>query len=113
MAGQKKVGNTLLDGILMPTVATNKLAFRNLCLEQQVVQILQSLLISLQLLSCRSLLRKLGKAELLAKTKPLSAKLLNNIGAEQLCWIFRPTRKHSDITPLTGAYHGVLVLEKS
>lgn len=89
MAGQKKVGDALLNSILMPAVATNKLAFRNLCLEQQVVQILQSLLISLQLLGGRSLLGKFGEAKLLAKKQSVS-ELHDNIEVVQFCCMFRP-----------------------
>lgn len=61
---QQKVGNTLLDSILMPTVLTNQLPLRDLRLKQQMMQILQHLLIRLQFLRRRRLLRQLRKAQL-------------------------------------------------
>lgn len=64
MTGQEKVGNALLDGVLVPAVAANELALCDLRLEQQVVQVLEHDLVGLQLLQRGRLLGEPGEAQL-------------------------------------------------
>lgn len=77
-----------------------------------MVQILQSLLVSLQLLGGRSLLGKFGEAKLLAKQQSVS-ELRDNIEVVQFCRMFRSIEKPSDNSPSHKAYRDVLVSEKS
>jgi hypothetical protein len=64
VAGQQEVGDALLDGILMPTASTNELSLGHLCLEKEMVKILESLVITLELNCGRSLLRELRETQL-------------------------------------------------
>lgn len=72
MARQQEVGNAFLDSVLVATVLANQLALLDLSLQEEMVQILQSLGILLKGLSGRRLLRQLRETELcpsLAKKK--------------------------------------------
>jgi hypothetical protein len=64
VAGQQKVGNTLLDGVLVPTVTTNEFSLRHLSLEKKMVKILEGLLISPKLNCCGRLFRELRETQL-------------------------------------------------
>jgi hypothetical protein len=64
VAGQQEVGDALLDGILMPTASTNEFSLGHLSLEEEMVKILESLVITLELNCGRSLLRELREPKL-------------------------------------------------
>lgn len=64
MARQQEVGDTFLDSVLVATVLANQLTLLDLCLQEEVVKILQGLGILLKGLSCGRLLRQLRETEL-------------------------------------------------
>lgn len=64
MAGKEEVGDALLHSVLMTAVAADQLTLSHRSLEKEMVQILECLLISRQLLRGRGLLRQRGEAQL-------------------------------------------------
>lgn len=64
MTRKQEIRDAFFDGILMAAVGAHELALCNLRLQQQMVQIPHHLLISLQLLLRRRLLRQSRKAQL-------------------------------------------------
>lgn len=65
MAWQQKVGNALANGVLVAAVAADQLAFDNLRLQEEVVQVLEGLFVLLQLLCGRRLCRQFREAKLM------------------------------------------------
>lgn len=64
MAREQKVCYPLPDGILMATIRANQLSLVNLGLDEKVMQLLEHLFITLQLLSCWRLARQGGETKL-------------------------------------------------
>lgn len=66
---QQEIRNPLFDSILMPTVSTDQLPLTHRSLQKKVIQVLQHLLICLQLLRRRRLIRQCGESKLCAGEK--------------------------------------------
>lgn len=64
MTRQEKVGNAVLDGVLVPAVTAHELALHHLGLHKQLVELLKESLVGLEILWRGGLLGERGKAEL-------------------------------------------------
>jgi hypothetical protein len=66
VAGQQEVCDALANGVLMSAVAADQLTLRDLCLQEEVMKILEGLFVLLKLLGRRRLGRQFGESKLAA-----------------------------------------------